>query len=104
MIDLGSGYARLLFVLALQYPGVSFIGVDKIEARLVEARRVLRENYLFRIIPEGSYLLLAADLQDVEIANLPDLSFSNLSSSNVQKSSPISPVVRRIGRSKATFV
>ncbi len=94
VIDLGAGYARLLFVLALRYPGVSFIGVEKIEARLVEARRVLCENSLFCDLPADSYLLLAADLQDVEIANLPHPSFSNLSSSTVQTSSPFSPVVR----------
>lgn len=80
VIDLGAGYARLLFVLALRYPSVSFIGVEKVGARLDEARRVLNENSTFQNFPHERYQLVAADLRDIEIASLPDTGVDEFSS------------------------
>lgn len=70
VIDLGAGYARLAFVLALRYPGVSFLGIEKIEPRLREAERVLATNLLFRKSDAAGFRFLPADLRDCDIASL----------------------------------
>lgn len=77
VVDLGAGYARLAFVLALRYPNTGFIGIEKIRARLDEASRVLKsrvlnENPLFSTATNDRCHLLAADLRELDIASLND--------------------------------
>jgi hypothetical protein len=41
IIDLGAGYARMAFVIAAHYPGVSFVGYEIAEERVKEGNRIL---------------------------------------------------------------
>lgn len=72
VVDLGAGYARLAFVLALRHPDVGFVGIEKIEARILEASRVFATNPLFRAAPRDQYQFLAEDLRETDLAKMSD--------------------------------
>ncbi len=66
VVDLGCGFGRVGAVLALQFPGTAFVGIETIRDRIEEAQRVLSQFENFRL------KLYHADLRtfDVEQATV----------------------------------
>jgi SAM-dependent methyltransferase len=60
--DLGCGYGRVGAVLALQFPGSGFVGIEAVEKREAEAARVLKQ---FSNLPMK---LCCADLRTFDLA------------------------------------
>lgn len=60
--DLGSGYGRVGAVLALQFPGSGFVGIEAVKKRDAEAARVLKQ---FLNLPMK---LVCADLRTFDFA------------------------------------
>lgn len=63
VVDLGCGYGRMGAVLALQFPGTGFIGIEVVKERLDEAERVLKQ---FSNLP---FKLYSEDLRTFELAD-----------------------------------
>ena len=61
--DLGCGYGRIGAVLALEYPGAGFVGIEAIKERHAEAERVLKQ---FSMLPMN---LCCADLRTFDFAD-----------------------------------
>jgi len=62
VLDLGCGYGRIGAVLALQFPGSGFVGIDVVKERVNEAERVLKQ---FSTLP---FRLYCADLRTFDLA------------------------------------
>lgn len=64
VLDLGCGYGRVGAVMALKFPGASFVGIEAIQGRIDEAARVLAQFSSLQME------LIHADLRQVEFADI----------------------------------
>lgn len=73
VVDLGAGYARLAFVMALRHPETAFVGVEKIEERIRYAEQVfsrnLNLNAHFLHAEKTNYQFVTGDLRDFDLSS-----------------------------------
>lgn len=65
VVDLGAGYGRMGFVIAREFPGVSFLGIEVVNERVCEGAAALL-RFLERRRTPGSISLVQGDLSSDE--------------------------------------